>query len=264
MPCMPPATEKLWDLLKQQADLTGFILIGGTALAMHLNHRLSEDLDFTWPHGTRLPRGRINELITWLNEQGWQARSNPSPALVADYEDSGSDWADYQQDFAVTHSPGESVKLTFVTASPENGRQLDDCPRAEAGPRVASVEEIFRLKCLAAADRTKSRDWLDLYLLLTSGRFSAADFAAAFSRAGVEQKMDIALRRMTSGNLPLTDEGYETMLENPPSIQDMVGYFQSLRNDVEQLLAEREFDAPSASSEPRADEQTATLPGRQS
>lgn len=243
MPCMPPATEKLWELLKDQAQLTGFILIGGTALAMHLHHRLSEDLDFTWPQGHRLPRGRINGLITWLNEQGWQARSNPSPALVADYEDSGADWADYQQDYVATQSPGETVKLTFVTASSENGRQLDDHPRAEAGPRVATVEEIFRLKCLAAADRTKSRDWLDLYLLLNSGRFSAPDFTEAFSRAGVPQKMDIALRRMTSGTLPVTDEGYEAMLENPPSVQDMVRYFDSLRNQVQQLLAERAFDS---------------------
>jgi predicted nucleotidyltransferase component of viral defense system len=28
--------------------MRGFVLVGGTALTMHLGHRVSEDLDFMW------------------------------------------------------------------------------------------------------------------------------------------------------------------------------------------------------------------------
>jgi hypothetical protein len=31
--------------------LAGFVLIGGSALALHIHHRISEDLDFAWPYG---------------------------------------------------------------------------------------------------------------------------------------------------------------------------------------------------------------------
>jgi hypothetical protein len=41
----------------EQQDL----LIGGTALAMHLNPRVSEDLDFAWSE-LRLPRERVKAI----------------------------------------------------------------------------------------------------------------------------------------------------------------------------------------------------------
>lgn len=54
---LPPATEKVWNFLKEQPALAGFVLVGGSALALTLRHRLSEDLDFVYPD-TRLPRQR--------------------------------------------------------------------------------------------------------------------------------------------------------------------------------------------------------------
>lgn len=147
---LPPATDRLWALLQHAGELDGFVLIGGTALSLQLNHRISEDLDFI------------------------QAK-------------------------------------------------------------------LFRLKCIAAADRSKSRDWLDLYLLLQSGRFTHRDFIEAYERAGVPQKRDIALARMTGGKLAATDEGFSTLLGNPPSLEVMREFFVALADAVEQELAARVF-----------------------
>jgi len=52
-------TKKVWDAIRQIDNLLkGFVLIGGTALALHIQHRLSEDLDFACV-GAKLPRERI-------------------------------------------------------------------------------------------------------------------------------------------------------------------------------------------------------------
>ena len=56
-----PDTQALWDLLRQEPALGGFVLIGGTALSLHLGHRVSEDLDFAFD-GPKLPRLRIEAL----------------------------------------------------------------------------------------------------------------------------------------------------------------------------------------------------------
>ena len=52
---LAPETRRVWEFLSAQPALGGFILIGGTALTMHIGHRISEDLDFiTVAH--KLPR----------------------------------------------------------------------------------------------------------------------------------------------------------------------------------------------------------------
>ena len=42
---MLPETERVWKFLKDEPSLAGFVLVGGTALALRLGHRRSEDLD---------------------------------------------------------------------------------------------------------------------------------------------------------------------------------------------------------------------------
>jgi len=46
---LPPAQQRVWDLLAKRADqlgTSGYYLAGGTALALHLGHRQSVDFDF--------------------------------------------------------------------------------------------------------------------------------------------------------------------------------------------------------------------------
>ena len=55
-------TARLWTVFKNKPELNGFVLIGGSALALRINHRKSEGLDFAWPHG-KFPREALQELI---------------------------------------------------------------------------------------------------------------------------------------------------------------------------------------------------------
>lgn len=227
-----PDTAALWALLQGDKALGGFVLIGGTALTLHLGHRISEDLDFAFD-GPRLPRARIESLKRRLGLKGWPLVPNDALSAVQEFEDSGLDLLDFQQN----HIAGGKVKLTLLAPDAELRAQL----RAAAPdhPRVASLEEIFRLKCIACANRSKTRDWLDLYLLLRDGHFQPIDMRTPFEAAGVIQKFDIAMHRLCSGRPDPGDEGYESLLERAPSLREMRNYFVRIRDQIEVEVARR-------------------------
>ncbi len=58
---MPAATARLFSELEAEPLLQSFILIGGTALALHIGHRISEDLDFIIL-SQKLPRAALDAL----------------------------------------------------------------------------------------------------------------------------------------------------------------------------------------------------------
>lgn len=228
-----PDTQALWDRLTLCPSLRGFVLVGGTALTMHLGHRVSEDLDFMWSD-KRLPEARIKGLHRWFDEQDISLVPNDSAAAIEEFEESGLSLLDYQRNYVAA----DTVKMTLVAPEREVRVLLPHDPNAAL--RIASVEDIFRLKCLACADRSKSRDWLDLYLMLSSGRFAPIEVLRTFQTAGVPAKFDIAMRRLCQAAAQADDEGYETLLQHPPTLQQMKDYFISLRDQIEaQAASER-------------------------
>jgi hypothetical protein len=225
-----PDTARLWSFLERQSALGGFVLVGGTALSMHLDHRLSEDLDFMIP-AAKLPRAAIDGLKRFSHASGFGFVPNDRAEGVAEFEDSGMDYHDYQQDYVV----GGTVKLTLVAPD----REVRVLLRAGVpqGPRVASLEEIFRLKCIACANRSKTRDWLDMYVLLQRDLFQPLDIYRTFELAGVPSKFDIAMGRLCSGKVGLLDEGYDSLLAEPPSLIEMSDFFKGVRDEIEVEVA---------------------------
>jgi predicted nucleotidyltransferase component of viral defense system len=231
-----PDTQKLWTHLQSEPALKGFVLVGGTALAMHLHHRLSEDLDFMYL-GKKLPKGQIDALKRRALDEGFEFMPNDSPAGVEEFINAGLDFGDYQQDYMVNGT----VKVTFVAPEPENARQLE--PVESPGPRIASLAEIFRLKCIVTAERSKTRDWFDLYLLLQQAHFEPIEFLRAFERAGAPRKYDIAMMRLCSGKPGLDDEGYASLLDHPPTLKEMQRFFLGIRDRIEKDAARQAIEA---------------------
>ena len=66
---MPPATLRNFARLKDDPRLAGFTLVGGTALALQIGHRSSEDLDFNI-FGQDLPVKAIDSLLDELAASG--------------------------------------------------------------------------------------------------------------------------------------------------------------------------------------------------
>lgn len=224
-------TLELWQFLKDQPALQGFVLVGGSALALRIQHRVSEDLDFAWP-GLNLPRARLEALLRMANAKGFHARRRDDPGALDEFEIAGMDLHDYQQDFLVN----ERVKLSFFAA--DEGLSHILSPAADAAPvRVATLDELFGSKALVAAQRSKTRDWFDLFVLMTRHGKTLEDMSAAFQKAGMSLQFDTALQRLCSGLPSKHDEGYEQLMENPPSLQEMTRFFRAERDAYEQRQA---------------------------
>ena len=230
---MVPKTEAVWNFLKEQPALAGFVLIGGSALALRLQHRVSEDLDLAFPE-ERLPRSRLDALGRSATAQGVILERQDDEAALREFADGGLDLHDYQQDFLANRA----VKVSFFAPDAPLQKLLAGTPEAKA--RVGTLSEVFKTKCLVSALRSKTRDWLDLYLLMRDHGFTISDYVAAFRDAGAESQCDIGLSRLCSGHPQRDDEGYHQLLQNPPTLEQMTEFFRQRRDQFEiQAAAER-------------------------
>lgn len=217
------ATQRLWDNFQAKAELNGFVLIGGSALALQINHRRSEDLDFAWPYG-KLPRHALNKLIRSLAPLQFIPDQNEVDEREA--ADCSLDLADHSQNYLV-----EGVRVTFFTPRDAESKLLQRSKSASV--RIAQVDEIFVLKTLVSAVRSKSRDWFDLYTLFKNHGYTWEKFHAAFMDYGNEAQYNNAANRLCSGTPQRDDEGYKSLVKNPPSLEELRDYFVSQRKEFE-------------------------------
>jgi predicted nucleotidyltransferase component of viral defense system len=206
------------------------VLVGGSALAMQINHRESEDLDFAWPQA-RLPRLKLEKLKESLPEIEFQPETDPIRLREAD--DADLDLRDFMQNHVL-----DETRVQFFAPDKEERTILE----AAAGDRVniATVEQIFAMKALVCAKRSKSRDWFDLYILMRDHGYTFDQFHQVFMDTGAKYSYDVAVSRLCSGRPPATDEGYHSLTPNPPSIVTMNEFFTERKNAYEVATAERE------------------------
>lgn len=220
-----PDTAEVWQRLAAEPLLRDFVLVGGTALALRIGHRVSEDLDFAFL-GDRLPGVRLQRLIAELSREGVYADRAVDPVAEEDFAEAGLTLSDYQQNYVLN----DRVKMTFVVLD-AHVRRILRVPQ-DSLPRVASLDEIFRLKALVCADRSKSRDWLDVYVLMHAHGYTMSDFHQAFVDSECPSKFDIAKMRLLSGKPQAGDEGYESLIQDSaPTIDDLRNFF-SVRVDA--------------------------------
>jgi predicted nucleotidyltransferase component of viral defense system len=213
------STAKLWQALSSKPELAGFVLIGGSALALHIRHRISEDLDFAWPYG-RLPRESLQRLIE--EEPSLDYVLDQNEAALREAEDTNLDLADFTQNYLVN-----GVRVTFFSSYEPERKLLAHQPNEPL--RIAAVPEIFALKALASADRSKSRDWFDLYTLFKHHGFTWKDFYEVFSKYSTVDQYKNAANRLCSGQPQANDEGFEALVSQPPHLEEMRDYFWELR-----------------------------------
>jgi hypothetical protein len=233
---MPASTARLFDEMRESPLLNSFTLIGGTALCLHIGHRLSEDLNFITLL-PKLPRAALKALEKELERKGHTIRHQVNLDAYEDFQTVGLELADSQQDWMVDGN----VKITFFSAEPQHAKLLNWSQAEEAkqsGFKIASFIELCRLKAIVTASRSKSRDWLDLYLLERDYQFGIADWKEAFDLAGLTMlQFEIALKRMCEGSLGESDEGFSSLLPDAPSVCDMQERFKILRHEYERALA---------------------------
>jgi predicted nucleotidyltransferase component of viral defense system len=221
--------EDAWNKLRTQPELGGFVLVGGSALALQIRHRESEDLDFMWPQA-RLPRLRLEQLQG--NVAGMEFVPETDPILLRDADDALLDLRDFTQNYLL-----DGVRITFFV--PDHPERAILARNNAESVRVATVDEIFALKALVCAKRGKSRDWFDLYALMKDHGYTFAKFHQVFIDAGARMSYDTAASRLASCQASPRDEGFQTLVESPPTLEQLAEFFTARKNAYERDEAER-------------------------
>ena len=138
---LPPDTRHLLERLGQLPAVAPFYLAGGSAIALHLGHRISVDLDFFTPQGDY----EAEPLIQQLQRVGH---------LVI-----------RQQSQGTLNATLEGTLISFFVYP----YPLLEETRVACGIRVAGLLDLALMKLAAIGQRGAKRDFVDLYQICHSG-----------------------------------------------------------------------------------------------
>ena len=237
-----PDTRAVWNAFDGHPLLKGFVLIGGTALTLRIGHRVSEDLDLAYTE-RKLPKVQIAALVKHLAGMGVDMRLMQNPLDEEEFFNSGLDLADYQQNFIVyPNDPAEQgggVKVSLVCYDPPMGEFIKSQP--DDALRVATVGEIFETKAWVCSERSKTRDWVDMYTLIHHHGYSFDDMRAVFSRLNRLAAFNNAASRLRLAAPGAADEGYLSLMADAPSLDEMRAFFNEGLDALELKLAKAAF-----------------------
>ena len=238
MDFMPEATRKNFARLKDDPRLVSFTLVGGTALALQIGHRISEDLDFNI-FGQKLPMRAIDGILDELAAGGATIESMITSEQKSKFKINTSEDLDhYIQDYLI-----DGAKVTFHSRN-ENERpkqQIDFLKSAqkivvsEGGFNVLGIDGLFVMKSIVVYDRVKSRDIYDLMALTRDQGYTLDDiFSAIDAYQPIRNKDPEHFKSVVTGLIPLDkdDEGFSGINLHVKT-DKIVMYFKRLINDYE-------------------------------
>ena len=245
-----PDTAWVWAALEGHPLLRGFILIGGTALTLRIGHRVSEDLDFAYT-APKLPKAQVSALVKHLAALNVQLVPEQNPLDEEEFFDSGLDLSDYQQNFLASHDGQGSVKISLVCFDPPMTDFLRGLP---ADPvRVATLGEIFETKAWLCSERSKTRDWIDLFTLIKQHGYTFDDVYAVFRRVGRLAAFNNATSRLRSCKPGAADEGYlphpARVPNGAPTLDEMREFFNRELDALQTRLARAAFRSQALDSQ---------------
>lgn len=134
---LPADTAQSWVILRDQIP-ESMILYGGTAIAVHMHHRISRDLDFFFDD----PDVDLDELVAALSEL---------------------------RPLAVTLQTEDSLNAIFGDTKVQFLSMTGQTPVEDdvdiAGLRVASMRDLAATKIKVVGDRGELRDYFDLLVI---------------------------------------------------------------------------------------------------
>ena len=143
---LPKAQQEIWSLLTPAPELF-FVLYGGTAVALHLGHRISVDFDFfrTEP----LDKKDIETFFTFMRDAKTIQEDENTLVVIAPMQ-SGP------------------VKVSFF-GGVAIGRINEPLRTRDATLLVASPEDLLATKLKAIMDRAEAKDYRDISVMLSAG-----------------------------------------------------------------------------------------------
>lgn len=212
---LPPPARALFERLTGETLLENMLLVGGSALALQIGHRLSEDLDFATLE-PKLPAARLDTLMAALEAEGRKVSLlTPQSQMESFRINTGKRLLDYARDYVV-----DGAKLTFFarrsSAPPNQLAWLAQSPKSSDGKgfAVLGLAGLFAMKALVLADRARSRDLFDLMVLIQGHSFTIDEaFRLAGTLAPIEERDIERHKAVMTGAIPLDaeDEGFDSI-----------------------------------------------------
>lgn len=134
---LPADTARSWEVLAPLVPEPAY-LGGGTAIAVHLGHRVSRDLDFFYHHGSV----DLEETEKSLSEAGAFAVTMRAPGTL--------------------NGVFSRTKVQFLHADEGAPQRLLVPPCDQAGLRIAALDDLMAMKLKVVGDRGELRDYFDL------------------------------------------------------------------------------------------------------
>ena len=151
-----------------------YILCGGTALAIQIGHRKSEDLDFMMWRKSKTEKPEVN----------WNAIERELKEKIGEIENFNMLGFD-QVEFVV-----KGVKFSFFVS--DNLSPVTAPIDYIGNIRLADIESIMAMKIEVMLRRMKFRDYYDIYCILQEG-YSI--------HKGIEKALNLSRHRLSSKNI---------------------------------------------------------------
>ena len=143
---LPQAQKEIWPQLAPAADLS-FVLYGGTAVTLHLGHRVSIDFDFF--RTASLEKAKIEVSFPFARQA--QTIQEAENTLVLSVP-----------------MPSGPVKVSFFGGL-GLGRINDPLRTRDSMLLVASLEDLLATKLKTILDRAEAKDYRDIAAMLSAG-----------------------------------------------------------------------------------------------
>lgn len=205
MEILPPAQIQLWPTLKAAADL-GFVLYGGTAIALRLGHRQSVDFDFFSERP--LDRAALRASLAFV----------PSSLVLQDQPDTYTVLAPCDDD------QHPSVKVSFFGGL-RFGRVGQPEWTDDGNVLVASFDDLMATKIKVILQRVEAKDYRDVTALIAADVSLAKGLASARRLYGLAFQPSEALKALVyfdGGDLDtLTDAERQTLVEAVAAVREL-------------------------------------------
>lgn len=145
---LPTEQQEIWGAFVD-ADLSDFMLYGGTALALQYGHRISVDFDFFG--SAQVTPALMQKRIPWLADNTVAVLQNSKNTYTV-------------QVHSPTSPDGKTVKLSFFGEL--NFPTMGEPIQAENSLEIASVRDLLATKLKAVYGRIEAKDYIDIAEIL--------------------------------------------------------------------------------------------------
>ncbi len=189
---LTPQTASIFESISKMECIKPYVLVGGTALSLQLQTRLSEDLDF----------------MSWRQSKN-EKREVDWPYIKKELETIGTVEKCDVLDFDHVEFIVNNVKISFY-ANP-NFSPLQHETKFLNNIRLADKTSIGAMKMEVMLRRSKFRDYYDIYSLLRAGEDLSTMIDIALKYSGHKLKSKNIIAMLTRSDRFIPDAKFQTL-----------------------------------------------------